>query len=282
MNINRILISQPAPTTEKNPFTDIATKHKVTFDFMPLINIQPVELKEYRAQRVDILAHQAIIFTSKNAIDYFFTLTTEDRITIPESMKYFCTTETIALYLQKYIVYRKRKIHFAQNSFQSLVELLAKNKDLKYIFPLNDSHKEEQIITLNNNGVTFSKLIVSHTVPADLSNVKLNDYQIVALYSPAEVKTLAGNFDLVNSDVKIATFGLLTAKEIFETAMTTVDIAAPSPKFPSIATALDKFLIANSKNVDVEEFALRTAPVIPQFSCTSKTRKPRPATAVAK
>ena len=275
MNINRILISQPAPTTEKNPFNDIAIKHKVTFDFMPLINIQPVDIKEFRAQRIDVLAHQAIIFTSKNAIDYFFTLTTADRITIPETMKYFCTTETIALYLQKYIVYRKRKINFAQNSFQSLVELIAKHKDLKYIFPLNDSHKEEQITALSNNGIDFSKLIVSHTVPADLSEMKITDYQIIALYSPAEVKTLAGKFDLTNTDVKIATFGQLTAKEIFDTAQTTVDIAAPSPKFPSIATAIDKFLIANSKNNDVEEFALRAPPVIQQISCSSKIRKSR-------
>jgi len=275
MNINRILISQPAPTTEKNPFNDIEIKHNVKFDFMPIINIQPVELKELRAQRIDILKHEAIIFTSKNAIDYFFTLTTEDRITIPESMKYFCTTETIALYLQKYIVYRKRKINFAQNSFQSLVELIAKHKELKYIFPLNDSHKEEQITALSNNGIDFSKLIVSHTVPADLSNIKLDDYQIVALYSPAEVKTLAKHFDLNSAKTKIATFGMLTAKEIFDTALTTVDIAAPSPKFPSIVTAIDKFLVAHNKNEDVEEFAMRVAPVLPQINCNTKTRRTR-------
>ena len=275
MNINRILISQPAPTTEKNPFNDIAIKHNVKIDFMPIINIQPVELKELRAQRIDILKHDAIIFTSKNAIDYFFTLTTEDRVVIPETMKYFCTTETIALYLQKYIVYRKRKINFAQNSFQSLVELIAKHKELKFIFPLNDSHKEEQITALTNNGINFSKLIVSHTVPADLSNVNLDDYQIVALYSPAEVKTLAKQFDLKSDKTKIATFGTLTAREIFDTALTTVDIAAPSPKFPSIVTAIDKFLIAHNKNEDVEEFALRTAPELPQINCVNKTRKTR-------
>lgn len=275
MNINRILISQPAPSSEKNPFNDIAIKHKVKFDFIPLVNIQPVDLKELRAQRVDILNHDAIIFTSKNAIDYFFTLSTEDRVAIPETMKYFCTTETIALYLQKYIVYRKRKINFAQNSFQSLVELVAKHKELKYIFPLNDSHKEELITALTNNGIKFSKLIVSHTVPADLANMKLEDYQIVALYSPAEVKTLAKQFDLINCNTKIATFGTLTAKEIFDTALTTVDIAAPSPKFPSIITAIDKFLVAHNKNEDVEEFALRTAPVIPQINCINKIRKNR-------
>ena len=275
MNINRILISQPAPTTEKNPFNEIATKHNVKFDFIPLVKIQAVELKELRAQRVDTLKHQAIIFTSKNAIDHFFTLSTEDRVTMPESMKYFCTTETIALYLQKYIVYRKRKIHFAQNSFQSLVELLIKNSDLTYIFPLNDSHKEDQIITLTNHGIKFSKLIVSHTVSADLSEVNFDKYQIVALYSPAEVKTLAKLFDFKTTKLKIATFGMLTAKEVFDTALSTVDIAAPSPKFPSIVTAIDKFLIAHNKNEDIEEFAMRTTPVMQQINCAIKTRRIR-------
>lgn len=259
MKIQHILISQPTPTTDKNPFADLACKHDVNIEFKPFVNIEKVSLKEFRAQRVEILEHDAAIFTSRTAIDHFFAIAEQARIAIPESFKYFCVTETIALYLQKYIVYRKRKIFFGKATFTDLMEVIAKHKELKFLFPLCDQHKPELPITLTRTGVKFSKLIISHSVMADLSDIAPEKYNLMVCYSPAEVKAMAEMLSNISHNCKIATFGNATATAVFDHGMT-VDLAVPAPSMPSMTMAIDKFLSACKDNNDLEVFALRTPP----------------------
>lgn len=162
MKIKNVLVSQPAPViAEKSPFHEIVLKHRVNVEFHPFIKLEGVSLKEFRSQRVDILAHTAVIFTSRVTIDNFFRICEEARVTIPETMKYFCNTEAIALYLQKYIVYRKRKIFFAEGTFSSLVELIAKHKDEKFLLTLSEPHKPEMPLAMEKMKLQFGKVILA-------------------------------------------------------------------------------------------------------------------------
>ena len=160
MKIRRILVSQPEPQSEKSPYLELAQKHNVKIDFRPFIHVEGVSTKEFRQQRVDILAHTAVIFTSKTAIDNYFRICEETRVTVPETMKYFCITETIALYLQKYIVYRKRKIFFGTNTFQELMDVILKHKEEKFLVPLSEPHKPEIPKTLDKAKIKYTKVIL--------------------------------------------------------------------------------------------------------------------------
>lgn len=258
MKIQRILISQPTPSSEKNPFAELSAKHNVQFDFHPLINIERISLKEFRAQRIDILTYSAAIFTSRTAIDHFFSLAEQARVAIPETFKYFCVTETIALYLQKYIVYRKRKIFFGKGTFCDLMEIVGKHKDLRYLLPLCDQHKAEIPLAMSKTGAQYTKMILSHAVVADLSDINPDQYQMMVFYSPAEVKAMADNIKTKAQQCKIATFGSATASAVFEQNLT-VDLAVPTPSMPSMTMAIDKFITACDKNEDIEVFAIRAA-----------------------
>lgn len=262
MKIENILVSQPQPLSEKNPFNDLAAKHNVNLNFMPLITIERVSLKEFRAQRVEILDHDAVIFTSKTAIDHFFTLAAEARVVIPETMKYFCVTEVIALYLQKYIVYRKRKIFFGKSNFADLLEVLAKHKELNYFLPVCDQHKPEIPAALTRNNITHSVVVISLTQISDTHDVKLSDFQMVVLYAAAEVKALIENFDVVKSQIKIAAFGNAATRAIIESGLT-VDLAVPTPKMPSMTMAIDKFINSLNAGEDLEQYAMREMPATP-------------------
>ncbi len=160
MTIKKILVSQPEPQSEKSPYLELAQKHNLKFDFRPFITIEGVVAKEFRQQKVDILEHTAVVFTSKTAIDHFFRICEEMRITVPESMKYFCITESVALYLQKYIVYRKRKIFYGNNTFVDLMDVIHKHKDEKFLVPLADVHKPEIPKTLDKAKVKYNKVIL--------------------------------------------------------------------------------------------------------------------------
>ncbi|MFI3294876.1 MAG: uroporphyrinogen-III synthase [Rikenellaceae bacterium] len=271
MQIQKILVSQPTPTSEKNPFADVATKHNVEITFHPFNNIECISLKEFRAQRIDILAHSAVIFTSKSTIDYFFTLAEQARITIPETMKYFCITEAIALYMQKYIVYRKRKIFFGKATFADLTEVMSKHKTLKFVFPLSENHKAEMPHALTAMGVQFSKLIISHTVPCDMKDLDPAQYQMALCYSPADVKVFTESVRSVNDQCKVATFGTSTAISVFD-AGSSVDLAVPVPGIPSMAMGLDKYLAAIKSGNDVESFAMRTVPKKSEIGCGARRR----------
>jgi len=235
---NKILVSQPAPAViEKSPFYDFSNKHNLTIDYHPLIRVVGVSLKEFRAQRTEILEHSTMIFSSRTTIDSFFHICEEARITVPETMKYICNTEAVALYLQKYIVYRKRKISFADGTFNSLVELIVKHKDEKFILALTEPFKPELPDTLQTLKLKVSPVVFARTVAADMSKINPDDYDIIALYSPSDVKALSENFDVEKLPV-VATFGEATLRAAKEAGMK-VKASAPSPEAPSMAKALD-------------------------------------------
>ena len=242
MKIKNILVSQPAPVVaEKSPYHEIALKHHVQIDFQPFIKLEGVSLKEFRGQRVDILAHSAVIFTSRVTIDNFFRICDEARITIPETMKYFCNTEAIALYLQKYIVYRKRKIFFADGTFTSLVELLVKHKDEKYLLTLSEPHKPEMPLALEKLGLQWSKVIFARTVSADLSALDITKYDLLVFYSPSEIATMIDKFEVNDQMPQIATFGEGTTKVALSDGLQ-VYVMAPTPEAPSMTKAIDNYI----------------------------------------
>ena len=195
MKVKSVLVSQPRPAViEKSPFYELSQKHHVEIAYRPFIRVEGVSLKEFRAQRVEILTHTAVIFTSRTTVDSFFHICEEARITVPETMKYICQTEAVALYLQKYIVYRKRKISFADGSFTSLIELIIKHKEEKFLLALSEPHKPELPETLAKLKLSFDPVILARTVAGDLDDVKMADYDLLALYSPSDVKTLIEKF----------------------------------------------------------------------------------------
>lgn len=238
MKVNKILVSQPRPAViEKSPFHEFSSEHELTVDYKPLIRVVGVSLKEFRAQRTEILEHSTMIFSSRTTIDSFFHICEEARITVPETMKYICNTEAVALYLQKYIVYRKRKISFADGTFNSLVELIVKHKDEKFILALTEPYKPELPETLTKLKLKVSPVVFARTVAADMSELKPEEYDIIALYSPSDVKALVENFDIERLPV-VATFGQATLRAAKEAGLK-VKASAPSPEAPSMVKALD-------------------------------------------
>ena len=250
MKINKILISQPRPAVvEKSPFYALSQKHKLQVDYVPLIKVVGVSSKEFRSQRVDILSHTAVIFTSRTTIDSFFRLCEESRVTVPETMKYICTTEAIALYLQKYIVYRKRKISFADGSFKGLIELIVKHKDEKFMLALSEPHKPELPETLSTLKINFTPAILARTVAADVDGVDIKSYDMLLLYSPWDIMTIVEKFSTESLPV-IATFGEGTLRKAIESGIE-VRANAPTPEAPSLAKAVDIFCAKVAKGEDV-------------------------------
>lgn len=247
MKIKKILVSQPKPATEKSPYYDIAQKHSVEIVFRPFIKVEGLTAKEFRQQKISILDYTAIIFTSRTAIDHFFTLCQSLRVTIPDTMKYFCTTESVSLYLQKYIVYRKRKIHHGNksNKIEDLVTLLAKYNE-KYLYPVADVHKDDSAI-LKKHNINYTNAVMYRTVSNDFTAEESFDYDMLVFFSPAGIASLLKNFpNFEQGDIKIACFGPTTAKAAKDAGLR-LDIEAPTPEMPSITGALDLFLKQNNK-----------------------------------
>lgn len=246
LKIKKILVSQPEPQSEKSPYLELAHKHNLKFDFRPFIRIEGVAAKEFRQQKVDILEHTAVIFTSKTAIDHFFRVAEEMRITVSETMKYFCITESVALYLQKYIVYRKRKIFYGNNTFQDLMEVIHKHKEEKFLVPLSDVHKPEIPKTLDKAKLKYNKVILYKTITSDLSDLGMN-YDVLVFYSPNEIKSLFDNFPSFDQgEIKVAAFGPTTAKAVKDGGLR-LDIQAPTPLCPSMTQALEEFIKKHNK-----------------------------------
>jgi uroporphyrinogen-III synthase len=239
--VKNVLISQPRPAVlEKSPFFELSEKHGIKVDYKPLIRVVGVSLKEFRSQRIEILDHTAVIFTSRTTVDSFFKVCEEARITVPETMKYICNTEAVALYLQKYIVYRKRKISFADGSFTSLLELIIKHKNEHLLLALSDPHKPELPDTLAKLKLNFNPVILAKTVAADMSELKPSTYDVMALYSPSDVKSVVEHFKVEELPV-IAAFGEATLRAALDAGMS-VKASAPSPEAPSMAKALDLYI----------------------------------------
>ncbi len=243
MEIKKILISQPKPlVTDKSPFTILAEKHKLKMDFVPFIKTVSVPVKEFRKQRVDLDDHTAVILTSKNSVDNYFRICEESRITVPETMMYFCVSEAIALYLQKYTVYRKRKIFFGKSKFNDLLDLLLKHSVQKFLVPLSDPHKPEIPKLLNEAKLKFEIAILSSTDKVDHEDaVKLTEYDMVLFYSPLEVASLIENFGEDAKKIKIAAFGINTAKAVLDAGCELVALA-PTAESPSMVMAVSKFI----------------------------------------
>lgn len=243
MKVKTILVSQPEPAGDvKSPYDELASKQKLKIDFRPFIHVEGVDATEFRKDKINIPDFSAIIFTSKNAIDYFFHMCEEIRYEVPIDLKYFCVSEAIAFYLQKYVVYRKRKIYYGKLTFQDLIPVLKKHKNEKFLLPTSDSLKPDVPKLLESIKVNYTRAILYKTVCSDLSDLEDVKYDILVFFSPLGIKSLFENFpDFTQGETRIAAFGATTHKAI-EDAGLRLDIPAPTPEFPSMTMALEDYI----------------------------------------
>lgn len=243
MEIKRILVSQPKPATEKSPYYDIAKKYGVDIVFKPFIKVERLSAKEFRQQKISILDHTAIIFTSRHGIDHFFHLCEELRVAIPETMKYFCVTETVALYIQKYVQYRKRKIFFGSTGkFDDLMPQIIRHKTEKYFVPMSDVHNDDIKNLLDKSNIKHTEGVMYRTVSTDFTPEEIRSYDVLMFFSPAGVASLLKNDpDFNQGDIKIGTLGSVTAQAVKDAGLR-LDFSAPNPKAPSMTAALELFL----------------------------------------
>ncbi len=247
MKVKSIIVSQPDPNTAKSPYFELAEKYGLKIDFRPFIQVEGVPAKEFRNNRIYILDHTGVIFTSRTAIDHFFRISLELRLTIPDTMKYFCISEATAFYLQKYIVYRKRKIFYGDGRFSDLISVMKKHRDENFLVPLSDIHKQEIPELLDAEGYKYTKAILYRTVSSDLSDLKEINYDILVFFSPSGIKSLFQNFpNFVQNDIKIACVGTTTAKAVRDAGLR-LDIEAPTAQAPSMTMALEQFIKKNNK-----------------------------------
>ncbi len=241
--IKNILISQPKPKDPiKSPYSELTRKYNVKIDFHKFFTIEGVPAKDFRKQKVSLKDFNAIIFTSKNAVDHFFRICEEMRYTVPETLKYFCVSEATSFYLQKYIVYRKRKIFTGKTNITELIEVIKKHEHEKYLLPCSEIHKMDLPKQLDANKIHYKKALLYKTAHNDLSKLDIDKYQIIVFFSPSGIKSLVENFpDFKQEDKLIATFGTATTKAA-KNARFNVEIQAPTPKHPSMTMALDAFL----------------------------------------
>jgi uroporphyrinogen-III synthase len=242
MKVKTILVSQPEPKIENSPYFDLQEKQKVKIDFRPFIHVEGVSAKDVRQQKVDLNQYTAIILTSRNSVDHFFRVAEEMRFKIPDTLKYFCQSEAVAFYLQKYVVYRKRKIYVGKSSFSELSPLIKKYKDEKFLLPNTDKVKPEVPDTLNALGINWKQAIFYKTVISDLSDLADVYYDILVFFSPSGIESLFHNFpDFKQNNTRIAAFGSTTIKAAEEKGLR-IDIPAPTPETPSMTMALEKYI----------------------------------------
>jgi uroporphyrinogen-III synthase len=243
LKIKKILVSQPKPTSEKSPYYEISEKYGVKIDFRPFIKVEALSVKEFRAQRVSILDYTAIIFNARHGIDHFFRLCEELRITIPETMKYFCVSESVAVYLQHYIHYRKRKVFFgATGKIADLVTIMNKHLDEKYLFITSDVQNEETNTALDKSKINYSKAVMYKTVSNDFGKDEEFNYDMLLFFSPVGVASLLKNFpDFVQGDIQIGCFGGTTAQAVRDAGLR-LDLEAPLPGVPSMTMALENYM----------------------------------------
>lgn len=240
--VKTILVSQPEPKIENSPYFDLEEKQKVKIDFRPFIHVEGVEAKNIRQQKVDLSKYTAIILTSRNSVDHFFRVADEMRFKVPDSLKYFCQSEAVAYYLQKYVVYRKRKIYVGKRTFTELSPLIKKYKDETFLLPTTDKLKPEVPEVLNGLGVNWKEAVFYKTVISDLSDLENVTYDILVFFSPSGIDSLFHNFpEFKQKQTRIAVFGNTTIKAV-EAHGLTVDISAPTPETPSMTMALEKYI----------------------------------------
>ncbi|MBM3429559.1 MAG: uroporphyrinogen-III synthase [Bacteroidetes bacterium] len=242
MAIKSILVSQPKPEGEKSPYYDLAEKYKLKIDFRQFIKVEGVDAKDFRAQKVNLQDHTAIILTSKVAVDHFFRIAEETRFEVPDTMKYFCITEAVALYLQKYVTYRKRKIFFGKQTIDELADIMKKHKEEKFLLPCTDILRDNIPDTLEKQLLPFTKVILYRTVAADLSDLENVYYDMLVFFSPGGIESLFKNFpDFKQNETVIAAFGPTTANAVVKHNLR-LDVHAPHPKAPSMVGAIELFI----------------------------------------
>ncbi len=242
MKVKTILVSQPEPKIENSPYFDLEERQKVKVDFRPFIHVEGVEAKDIRQQKIDLNKFSAIILTSRNSVDHFFRVAEEMRFKVPDAMKYFCQSEAVAYYLQKYVVYRKRKIYVGKRTFEDLMPLIKKYKEETFLLPTTDKVKPIIPSTLDKLGVNWTQATFYKTVISDLSDLENVTYDILVFFSPSGIESLFKNFpDFKQKDTRLAVFGNTTIKAV-EAKGLRVDIAAPTPETPSMTMALKKYI----------------------------------------
>ena len=243
LNIKRLLVSQPKPTSEKSPYFDLAEKYGVEIEFRPFIKVEPLTSKEFRQQRISILDYSAVVFTARTGIDHFFRLCEEARYTVPQTMHYYCISEAVGNYLQKYIQYRKRKVFTAENNrFEDLLPAMFRRPNEKYLMVLSDVHNDDDLNMFAENNIKVQPAIMYRTVPIEWSKEKPFNYDMIVLFTPSGVPALKKNFpDWQQGDTVIACFGANTLAAVEENGWH-ADIKAPTPECPSITTAIKQYL----------------------------------------
>lgn len=245
MSINSILISQPKPENGKSPYFDLADKFKIKVDFRHFIHVEGIEAQDFRQERIELSEHTGIILTSRSAIDHYFRIAKEMRFEVPDTMKYFCINESVAKYLQKYIVYRKRKIFFGAKLIDDLMPAILKNKEEKFLLPISATGKDKYSDILKKNKVNFTVAKIFKTVVSDLSDLADVNYDMLVFFSPSGIDSLFDNFpDFKQNKTKIAVWGATTASAV-EKAGLRIDVQAPMPECPSMAMAIEKYIKEN-------------------------------------
>lgn len=249
MKIKNILVSQPKPADlEKSPYGELCRSFKLNIDFHQFIKIEGVSAQDFRRAKGTFNEHTAVILTSKHAVDHFFRMAKELRYEVPDSLKYFCISESTAYYLQKYVQYRKRKIFYGKQTFANLMELIVKNNEENYLVPTSDINNQNMFKLLDAKNIEYSRAIIYRTVPSDLSKVDINKYEMLIFFSPAGIDSLKSNFpDYKQEEQVIAGFGPTTSKAIAEAELV-LNIPAPTKTAPSMTMAIEEFIVdANKK-----------------------------------
>lgn len=247
MSIKSILVSQPKPENEKSPYFSLADKYKLKIDFRSFIHIEGIEAQEFRKERINLQDHTAVILTSRNAVDHYFRIAEEMRYTVPDSMKYFCISEAVAYYLQKYVVYRKRKIFHGKRTIVDMTDILKKHKGETFLVPCSDIQRKVIPQQLEALGLTFTNATLYKTVCSDLSDLEEVKYDMLVFFSPSGIESLYKNFpNFTQNGTKIAVYGNTTATAV-ENAGLRIDVRAPQPEFPSMTMAIEKFVKEGKK-----------------------------------
>ncbi|MFI5150596.1 MAG: uroporphyrinogen-III synthase [Bacteroidia bacterium] len=242
MKVKSILVTQPKPETDKSPYFDLAKKFTVKVDFREFIHVEGVPAKDFRKERVNLMDYGAVIMTSRNAVDHYFRMCSEMRVTVPDTMKYFCISESTAYYLQKYVQYRKRKIFHGKQTFTDLIDVIRKHKDEKFLYPCTDIHKEDIPEILDKHSIQYTKAVLYKTVCSDLSDLDNVTYDVIVFFSPSGITSLFKNFPKFKQNkTRLAAFGPTTAKAILDAGLK-VNIQAPKPGTPSMTMALEEYI----------------------------------------
>ncbi|RDC65997.1 uroporphyrinogen-III synthase [Adhaeribacter pallidiroseus] len=242
VKIKSILVTQPKPTNDNSPYLTLAQKYGIKVDFREFIQVEPVPYKEFRKDKVNILEHTAVIFTSRNAVDHFFRICAESKIEMPAEMKYFCISEQTAYYLQKYIVLRKRKLFTGEKTATDLFDVIKKHKNEKFLYPCSNIRKDDIPEFMRANNFNFTEAVIYKTVAADLSDLAEVKYDCIAFFSPSGIHSLFVNFpDFKQNNTRIAAFGPTTAQAVLD-ANLELDIVAPMPNAPSMTGAIELYI----------------------------------------